>query len=202
MKDANSKQSLEIQMDELGDKRDPVENKPVSEGISRNGQEENRLKSVATFSELFSFATCGDRLLILVAVVTSMAHGASWPLLFLIFGNMTNKFVFFGQDFSALNMTNLTAADSIYGSFSLVNITTMTQGMDSFEDIMTDYALKYVYIGLGVFVVTYIHITFLQISCERQTHKLRRAFFKALLRENIGWFDKQQSGELTTRLAE
>ncbi|CAG5126531.1 unnamed protein product, partial [Candidula unifasciata] len=74
--------------------------------------------------------------------------------------------------------------------------------MAAFEDIMTDYALKYIYIGIAVFLVTYIHITFLQISCERQTLKLRCQFFQALLRKDIGWFDKQQSGELSARLAD
>lgn len=39
-------------------------------------------------------------------------------------------------------------------------------------------------------------------SCERQTHKMKKAFFKAILRQEIGWFDKHGSGELTTRLAE
>ena len=45
-------------------------------------------------------------------------------------------------------------------------------------------------------------IASLQLSGERQTFKLRKSFFKSLLREEISWYDKQQSGELTTRLAE
>lgn len=39
-------------------------------------------------------------------------------------------------------------------------------------------------------------------ACERQTDKIRKAFFQAILRQEIAWFDKHKSGELTTRLAE
>ncbi|XP_059164342.1 ATP-dependent translocase ABCB1-like [Physella acuta] len=153
----------------------------------KEDKKEKETKRTATFSELFSYATCGDKLLILIGILTAAAHGASWPLLFLIFGNMTNDFINYGHNGTALNGTNTTT-----GNFS----------MAGFEDTMTQYALKYVYIGIGVCAATYIHIAFLQISCERQILKLRKVFFRSLLRENIAWYDKQQSGELTTRLAD
>ena len=44
--------------------------------------------------------------------------------------------------------------------------------------------------------------SFWGITCERQVHRIRKQFFNAILRQEIGWFDTQQSGELTTRLAE
>ncbi|WAR14100.1 MDR1-like protein [Mya arenaria] len=40
------------------------------------------------------------------------------------------------------------------------------------------------------------------ISCERQTHRIRKQFFRAILRQEVAWFDVHQSGELTTRLAD
>ena len=53
----------------------------------------------------------------------------------------------------------------------------------------------------------YLNIVFFQvvlwnIPCERQSHRLRKAFFSAILRQEIAWFDTHQSGELTSRLAE
>ena len=39
-------------------------------------------------------------------------------------------------------------------------------------------------------------------ACERQIFKMRRAFFKSILRQDMGWFDSNPSGELTTRLTE
>ncbi|XP_055864045.1 ATP-dependent translocase ABCB1-like isoform X3 [Biomphalaria glabrata] len=176
----------------LGDTRD--EGKPLSSETiakSRRGEKSDKeVKRTATFGELYSFSTCCDKFLIFLGFLMAMAHGASWPLLFLIFGNMTNDFINYGKN-STLNGT----------TFENYTFTNSSIG-EMFEEEMTQYALKYIYIGLAVCAATYIHIAFLQISCERQTLKLRRAFFKALLRENIGWYDKQQSGELTTRLAD
>ena len=39
-------------------------------------------------------------------------------------------------------------------------------------------------------------------SSERQIFKMRRAFFKSILRQDMSWFDTNPSGELTTRLTE
>ncbi|KAH9513519.1 Multidrug resistance protein 1 [Bulinus truncatus] len=56
-------------------------------------------KRTATFGELYSFTTCCDKFLILIGCLTATIHGASWPLLFLIFGNMTNDFINFAESF-------------------------------------------------------------------------------------------------------
>ncbi|KAI8796014.1 multidrug resistance protein 1, partial [Biomphalaria glabrata] len=54
---------------------------------------DKEVKRTATFGELYSFSTCCDKFLIFLGFLMAMAHGASWPLLFLIFGNMTNDFI-------------------------------------------------------------------------------------------------------------
>ncbi|KAG1657179.1 Multidrug resistance protein 1 [Nymphon striatum] len=49
---------------------------------------------------------------------------------------------------------------------------------------------------------TYFQTACWQYACERQVFKLRQEFLYQALRQEIGWFDKHQSGELTTRLAD
>ncbi|XP_035829454.1 ATP-dependent translocase ABCB1 [Aplysia californica] len=147
----------------------------------KKSDDEDVKKRPATFGELFSFANCFDLFLIAIGVIAACAHGSSWPLLFLIFGDVTNDFVGYGK-----NNTNTSAAEMA----------------DQFEYNMTQYAITYVYIGIGVAVTTYAHVAFFQLTGERQTFRLRQKFFKSLLREEIAWYDKQQSGELTTRLAD
>lgn len=39
-------------------------------------------------------------------------------------------------------------------------------------------------------------------ACERQTYIIRQEFFYQVLRHEISWFDKNQTGELTTKLNE
>ena len=58
------------------------------------------------------------------------------------------------------------------------------------------------YIGLGLFQILagYISTAFLNISAEKQASRIRKAYFRAMLRQEVGWYDSVSSGELTTRL--
>lgn len=57
-------------------------------------------------------------------------------------------------------------------------------------------------IAVGVFIFAYFEISLFQTACERQVKKIRLAFYQAIVRQEIGWFDANPSGELTSRIAE
>lgn len=57
-------------------------------------------------------------------------------------------------------------------------------------------------IGAGVMLVSYLQVAFWSLPAKRQARRIRMLFFKACLRQNIGWFDTNPAGELSTRLAE
>ena len=57
-------------------------------------------------------------------------------------------------------------------------------------------------ITVGVFIVAYFQVTFMQLACERQVQKIRMLFYKSVLRQDIGWFDINPGGELSSRLNE
>ncbi len=57
-------------------------------------------------------------------------------------------------------------------------------------------------IAVGVFLFANIQISFFQLACERQVQKIRLLYYRAILRQEIGWFDAHPSGELATRLSE
>lgn len=42
---------------------------------------------------------------------------------------------------------------------------------------------------------------FWNLSALRQTTRIREKYLTAVLRQEVGWFDKNPSGELTTRIA-
>ncbi|XP_076602855.1 bile salt export pump [Chaetodon auriga] len=67
---------------------------------------------------------------------------------------------------------------------------------------MTMFAYYYVGIGLGVLVVSYFQI-FLWVSmAARQTQKIRKTYFRKVMRMEIGWFDCNSVGELNTRISD
>lgn len=41
-----------------------------------------------------------------------------------------------------------------------------------------------------------------QLSGERQVYKMRLAYYRAVLRQNIAWFDENSSGAINSRLSE
>lgn len=48
---------------------------------------------------------------------------------------------------------------------------------------------------------------FLELLCwtttaQRQTHRIRAKFFAAVLNQHVGWYDANQVGQTTSRLAE
>ena len=55
-------------------------------------------------------------------------------------------------------------------------------------------------IGFAVVVAGYIAVVAWVVTTERQIKKMRLDFFRSLLRQDIGWFDGQQTGELNNRL--
>ena len=64
------------------------------------------------------------------------------------------------------------------------------------------YAYYYCGIGAGVLIAAYIQVSFWCLAAGRQVHRIRKQFFHAILKQEIGWFDVHDVGELNTRLTE
>ena len=57
-------------------------------------------------------------------------------------------------------------------------------------------------VGCAVLVAAYGQVTFWLMTASRQTNKLRSSLFQAVMRQEIGWFDTHEVGELNNRLTE
>ena len=57
-------------------------------------------------------------------------------------------------------------------------------------------------IGFAEMVVAYVRTAMWLITSYRQTYRIRVALLQAILRQEIGWFDTHDAGELGSRLAE
>ncbi|XP_063712933.1 ATP-dependent translocase ABCB1-like isoform X3 [Symsagittifera roscoffensis] len=77
-----------------------------------------------------------------------------------------------------------------------------TDAFERFEDKMTDVCLQITYVGCGVLLVGYIQIATITIFGENILYRVRIESFKAVLRQDIAWFDKQKTGTLVSNLAE
>ena len=64
------------------------------------------------------------------------------------------------------------------------------------------YALYLFLIGGGSFIVGTLRTACSMVAAERQGVKLRTAYFRALLRQDAGYYDTHRTGEVAARMAE
>jgi ATP-binding cassette subfamily B (MDR/TAP) protein 1 len=65
---------------------------------------------------------------------------------------------------------------------------------------LDQYTLYYVYLAIAIFVVIYISTIGFYYSGERIIRSLRNAYLKAILRQNMAYFDTHSPGEISTRI--
>lgn len=70
------------------------------------------------------------------------------------------------------------------------------------QDRVASFSYYYLVIACGVLLTTFTANALLNMSAYRQTRRMRLAFFRSTLSQEVGWFDVTQSSELNSRLAE
>ena len=73
---------------------------------------------------------------------------------------------------------------------------------DRFIDEINKFAFIYVGLATAVLIAVFIANVFWNISAYRQTRRMRTAFYRSILRQEIGWFDVNATAQLSTRLSE
>uniref|UniRef100_A0A3Q4MRI3 ATP-binding cassette, sub-family B (MDR/TAP), member 11a n=1 Tax=Neolamprologus brichardi TaxID=32507 RepID=A0A3Q4MRI3_NEOBR len=154
----------------------------------------------------FQFATWKDIVMMVVGSVCALVHGAASPLMLLVYGMMTNTFVDYEREVQELKDPNKTCNNNtIYWVNDTVyetdENTTLYCGVD-IEAQMTLFAYYYVGIGFGVLIVSYFQIAFWVTAAAKQTQRIRKTYFRKVMRMEIGWFDCNSVGELNTRISD
>nr|CAD7571377.1 unnamed protein product [Timema californicum] len=73
---------------------------------------------------------------------------------------------------------------------------------EEFRIYMSQFSLYYLAIGAGVLVAAFVQTLCWELACEHQVYRLRQIFFAQMLRQDISWYDKNQSGDLTIKLSD
>ena len=154
--------------------------------------------------------------------IAAILHGACLPGLMLIFGDLTTAFINQASTRVFANLTdgivNCSASNFPPIPNCSLNVTPATtyaeilQGCISgqTECLTNDDFLErintqvYIFLGIaaGVFIAATFQIMLYQLAAERQVYKIRLLFYRAILRQNIGWFDINPSVDISSRLIE
>ncbi|CAD6196338.1 unnamed protein product [Caenorhabditis auriculariae] len=139
---------------------------------------------------LFSYTRGMDLLLLISGSVASFIHGAGFPLLAIVLGGMTTVFL------RAQNSEFVVGV----GKVNPEGLPSISQ--EEFDAEVVKFCWYYLGLGVAMFLTSYIQICCFESYAERIVHKLRQDYLRAILRQQIEWFDNQQTGNLTSRLTD
>ncbi|XP_022639724.1 ABC transporter B family member 4 isoform X2 [Vigna radiata var. radiata] len=141
-------------------------------------QDSNRSKAkhesnkTVPFYKLFSFADYWDCLLMLVGAISAVANGIVMPLMTILIGD---------------------AIDAFGGN------------ADNKQEVVHEVSkasMKFAAIGAGAFFAAFFQVSCWVITGERQAARIRGLYLKAILRQDISFFDKEtNSGEVVGRMS-
>nr|AAK52958.1 bile salt export pump [Leucoraja erinacea] len=180
----------------------PSKSKDDNENLSKKG---DRIK--IGFFQLFRFASCYEVTLMVFGGVCALLHGVAQPAVLLVFGLLTDTFIAYDIELQELKDTRKHCDNNtihwVNGSEYLnQHNETMSCGILNIEKEMTMFAYYYVGIGCSVLLLGYFQICFWVTAAARQTQKIRKAYFRQIMRMEMGWFDCNSVGELNTRMSD
>ncbi|XP_077010189.1 bile salt export pump isoform X2 [Tamandua tetradactyla] len=183
-----------------------------SDGLYNNDkkarvQDEKKGDSIQVgFFQLFRFSSSIDIWLMFVGSLCAFLHGTAQPVMLLIFGTMTDVFIEYDIELQELKTPGKACVNNtiVWANYSLnQNVTNGTRcGSIDIESEMIRFAIFYAGIGILVLITGYFQICFWVIAAARQIQKIRKVYFKRIMRMEIGWFDCNSVGEVNTRFSD
>ena len=67
-------------------------------------------------------------------------------------------------------------------------------------DEMKEVCFKFIYIGVAIWIAGAFQASLLTLVSTRIANRLRIAYFRAIMRQDVGYFDVNSAAELNTRL--
>ncbi|KAL1951601.1 hypothetical protein VTO73DRAFT_750 [Trametes versicolor] len=164
---------------------DPVVQSTAEPPVAPTALVVEEIKPVS-FLQLFRYSTRTEILLDYIGLIAAACSGAAQPLMSFLFGRLTQDFVNFATAAAAADPQDQSALDA--------------QVVAAFKHSAALNASYLVYIGIGMFVCTYIYMITWVYTGEVNAKRIRERYFRAVLRQDLAYFDNVGAGEITTRI--
>ena len=142
----------------------------------------------------------------LLGTICAIVHGTALPIMLLLFGTMINAFL--GQYItsivaSELGTQQVNCSDPVFAEI-VRNVSDQVECLnnDEFRSVVYMFVYYFLAIALAILITSYFQVFLFQFACERQVHKIRLVYYRALLRQNVSWFDSNPTGAIASRLSE
>lgn len=140
-----------------------------------NAEKEEKPPSVPYF-KLFRFTTPTEKFLMLIASVCAVLHGALLPLWTIVFGGVLDTF-------ADSQPPNQTVSD---------------------EDLVSEIggiSKWFLILAALAFVLSLFQVQLMIMVSQQSGVRMRKLYFRSLMRQDFSFYDKEVSGELTSRVA-
>ncbi|XP_071519936.1 ATP-dependent translocase ABCB1-like [Panulirus ornatus] len=196
-------------------KNDGKKKKAKEKGVNdKEEKKENQLPPVPVF-QVFRYASSCEKWSMITGILAAVLAGICMPALFILFGDVTNAFVYNDMRNSINNETNLTSLVSQYpqlvNQYPYWENQTLEEieddlmsflGVDDFFQEVVRFGVGTIIIGAVQMVMGYILVTSMNYAAEGQVYRLRGLFLQSILRQEIGWFDTHQTNDFASRVTE
>ncbi|KAJ7087513.1 P-loop containing nucleoside triphosphate hydrolase protein [Mycena epipterygia] len=145
-----------------------------------------------SFTQLFRFSTKFELMLDAIGLVAGAASGAAQPLMTILFGHLVDQFVQLQTLVNRIDGSDPTASANASAMFPTV--------AKNFKHEASLLATYIVIIGCGMFLSTYTYMYIFIYTAEVNAKRIRERYFKAVLRQDVQFFDKVGAGEIATRI--
>jgi ATP-binding cassette subfamily B (MDR/TAP) protein 1 len=154
----------------------PDHHKEPSEEVKTILQRQIETEPVpATLIKIYSFASPHELAILSGAAMCAVIAGVALPLMTIIYGSLAGTF----------------------RNFFLGNISD-----EEFQSKVSEYALYYVYIGIGELVSVALATFGFNYTSSRIVKSIQKRYLAAVIRQNVGFFDKRGAGELASPLTD
>ena len=140
--------------------------------------EEEKAETVGLL-ELYKFSDATDKLALTLGVIMAIACGSLFSIMYIMFGDVTQALATY-----QLPPVGDENKDQI------------------FLDAVIKFAIEISLLGLGIWISHYIFVAAFNFSAERQVLRVRKEFLKAVLRQDLEWFDTNNTSDFATKLTE
>ncbi|KAK9476551.1 P-loop containing nucleoside triphosphate hydrolase protein [Lipomyces japonicus] len=164
----------------------------------------------ASFFRLFRYADRTDKVYLAIGVTAAILEGLMKPLMGYVFGYATQNFTDFSPD-GYMNYYNGSSSEGFSYSNAINHNATefnnhTTFGFQEFQrtEFVRNVSRQSLYlalIGIVTAILAYIKSFIFIDRGEVLSARIREHYLAAILRQNIGYFDKLGNGEITSRIS-
>ncbi|KAG1668332.1 Multidrug resistance protein 1 [Nymphon striatum] len=150
-------------------------------------------RNLDSSNQNFRYSTSLDKMLIIMAIILSLASGLSNPIISVISGDLTDLMVNydFSKTFGQLNK-NMTK-----------NFTQFTYISDEeFRSKISYFSIILAIVGVVEFIIILLMVWMINYAAEKQKFRIQNLFMKSILRQEISWFDTNQTNDFSSQIGE